>query len=264
MKKYLFFSDTHIGSNVSVAPPKYVSQDGISYPYTDVGKLIYNKVWKPMCEQYGPYQCAFALGDLVEGSNFAEYGIGCWNTDIYEQSRCAKGLFEMIPTKEMLCFEGTLYHGGKNPNGDRILSGMLSNAYWAGIEKSFTIKPDNDSELQDLVWCHAKHKIGHASKPSTEVSTLASEAERIHIDQQYYGDVRLIVRAHRHRSSHVNISGNIHGIVLPCFKGRDAYGRREVTQIPDLGFAVVTIEDKDNIDVKIKRFRLENDDVYAI
>jgi hypothetical protein len=74
-----------------------------------------------------------------------------------------------------------------------------------------------------------------------------------------YKGFDIILRGHAHYTVRVSF-GNTHGIICPCWKGRDEFAaRRSLSMMPHLGYVVINI--KDRIDIETHAFTLKGKDL---
>lgn len=223
VKRIVFLADIHAGSDVAPAPP------GVSHDQTGIQRDLY-RYWEEMVDYVGRVDAVVANGDLIDGPNQIEEGIGTWTTDIDLQARTAASLLALIKSPRYYILQGSGYHTKRNISGDRLvathLSGMRRDAIWCGYTLAMDV---------DRVRFHVKHKVGIAP------SALRSEREKIARHASVYGAIDVLVRSHKHVFEFYGQRGEIN-LVTPGFKGRDSFVAERNPHPPDVGFILFEVE----------------------
>ena len=214
MKRALFISDIHAGSNYSVAAPKSrTDYEGGTHGMNPIQKNILWPRWKEMCSSE-PYDFVVVNGDLVDGINRKSGGLGVWTSIMDLQAEGAARLLNMIPLKKggiIYIVGGTPYHVQDNPGVDQLVSHKINemggNAKYVGVE--FILKCEGQK-------IHITHPCGGGFYYGAMLN------REIVYSYLYEHTFTGMVRGHRHHF-HFDSDGHRFAMMLPAWKCRDDY-----------------------------------------
>jgi len=231
MLKVLVLGDWHIGSNVGLMLPEYTDPySGITIRANQIQTFLFEKFCQ-MLNSIGEIDILILNGDIIEGPNKAEQGLGVWTTDIHAQATCAAALVDMIPCKKIYCTQGSTYHTG-NPTGDKIVSDLVG-ADWIGDWQFI--------KINNTITIYLKHYGDFASLPYTRCTAQRKQA---FIAKAQGTDVDIFINSHTHHF-YASLDSNDTSISVPCWKGIDGYiGKRTIEQ-PDNGYVILNIDNSD-------------------
>lgn len=237
-KVVLPIGDMHVGCMGAIMPPEVVeypdtpSKRKYHYP-TDTQKELY-KLWEQMCDDYPQPDVLILNGDLVDGKNYKESGMGCWTTEMLTQCEAACELLGMLKPRKIIGTTGSAYHSEKNPNADEIITKALGGEFKGGYG------------VVDVNGCrfYAQHKVGvskstwqYRGTPIGRAIVLANLAGGA------YGHLDVILKSHAHYFYYVGTSNQL-GMILPCWKAHDDFGDTNVEFVdPCIGYVVFEVND---------------------
>jgi predicted phosphodiesterase len=239
MKKGLAVADLHIGNFVSLMPPRVIINTDAGATVilqNPIQREIYSK-WKE-ARADGPYDFIIIAGDICEGLNRKQKGIGNWTNDIAVQIQTAVDLIKMIPMKpgcekKIFIVQGSSYHTDDNLTSD----GMCAKLLGAKFNDELAIMIENEDYR-----IHVCHHVGGSSNMMYRSTPLAREMLAAAVHSEKYGkDFNLLLRAHMHYIWEIG-SRSHKGFILPCFKGRDSYvAKQSLAWVPDIGYLVIKV-----------------------
>jgi hypothetical protein len=216
-KTLLALGDLHIGSEGSIMTDEVNTEDCNEgrnrryFPNLTQKKIL--EKWYEMVDEVPRPDILLLNGDLVDGKNYKEYGMGCWTTDVTLQAQVLAELVKMLKPGKIVVTSGSPYHSDRNPNMDRIAAGMCGGVFKGGYA-SINV---NGKRI------YAQHKISvsksswqYRSTPLGRALVLAalSEKEMGHYD--------LVLKSHAHYFCYCGFSNSL-GMILPCWKAFDPF-----------------------------------------
>lgn len=188
------------------------------------------KHWYDMCDME-KYDVVIADGDLVEGPNRKESGIGNWTNNLKTQSITAADLISMTEARKYYVTQGSPYHTGLNGSSDQDTAIELGAVF------------DEDLFLKiDKVRIYARHVTGYSDIPHGRSTALNRDMMNAELQKKMYGgSIDVHLRGHTHYTHEVTWEGK-KGIIGPCWKYRDGFVRRRGMNGNDLGFTVLYID----------------------
>ena len=249
-KRILVVSDLHVGNRVSIMPDE-VFIDQHERKMKIESNLIQKKIftqWEEMVDDVGRVDAILNLGDTCDGVNRKSSGTGLWTTDINLQMEVASNLLSMVHTNTYLGVQGSYYHVGDNQSSDRNVT--------EGFKGTFGDELAIVSEGKRI---HACHDVGVSSSGFAYRTTpIAQQMMLAALNPEYKG-FNLLLRAHAHYYVRVSFE-HTHGIICPCWKGRDEFAaRRTLAFNPHLGYVIINI--KDDIEIEPHLFTLKGKDL---
>jgi len=222
MIRALILSDVHMGSLVGPLPKKS------GYQETPVTEYLSDKFYNIM-RGIGHVDLCILNGDVVDGVNRCEEGMGLYTTDMMEQCELASELVSYIDTDRFEVFNGTGYHTKVNPSGDDIVCKLL-NGNWHDWQDVIT--------LEDIK-VHCRHWQPYSKHKWSRCTSQREEAYKMEHDGW---DIDIFIRSHTHSFEYSGSSQNL-TIGTPCWKGRDAYIEQKKMERADNGYIILNIDE---------------------
>ena len=237
-KKILIIGDMHVGSDVAIMPAEIQSlkterENSQLIKASPVQLKILDK-WHEMIDNEGKVDGIILNGDLVEGYNKKNNGLGTWSCDMDTQARAAKMLIQEIKYKKLYGTQGSLYHTNNNISVDKLVVEGLGGTF------------SHDLALKcDSVRIHASHKVGvSGSTWQYRTTPIARELVMSELNSMEFGKFNIVVRSHTHYYCAVQFGSSL-GIICPCWKGRDEYVRLlGMSYSPSIGYVILEIDGK--------------------
>ena len=239
--KILIVSDTHVGSMSGLMPPKvklYHPAGEKAFAVATTNQLKLYKAWEQMVDDVGGVDMVFHLGDVVDGKQPKEEGMGLWSTRIKDQVDAAVQLLKMVKFRgkpEYVLAEGTPYHTDRNPNADRLVAEELG---CGGNHYGPEVRIDIDGYK-----IHMAHKIG-VSTAAYRSTAMNRELVMDQMTASLKGTTYdLILRGHCHY--YVEVGGfRARGRTVPCWQFRTSYMAALGLGVqPELGYLVLSDEE---------------------
>lgn len=227
MLKILVLGDLHVGSHQGLMIPEFEDPSGMRIYSNPVQMFLFDYYCK-MLKTVGDVDIVILNGDLIEGPNKKNSGLGVWSTDIHTQAQCAAILIDMIRCKKIYCSQGSSYHTG-NPTGDKIVCELVGGE-WIGDWQFF--------ELNNSLTFHVRH---HGDFSTVPYSRCTGQRKEAMIAQAQNTNIDIYIRSHTH---HFNYSGNGNdlSIAVPCWKGVDEFIGKNSVEQPDNGYVMIYVD----------------------
>lgn len=228
MKSILILSDIHAGSMVGPMPDEYYDRD---YDYTYTANTVQSYLfgqWRAMADRVGHVDICIVNGDVVEGVNRFEEGIGVVSTNMMTQCGIAKDLLSMLSVGKFYFTSGSGYHTKKNTNHDRVVCDMM-HGEWIGTHGFINVEE---------VKIHARHWQSYSSVPYGRCTAQRKEA---YVNRTNGMDIDVYVRSHTHRYYYSGDSNDI-SINTPSWKGLDDWMNEKSQEIPDNGYVRLNVD----------------------
>lgn len=257
-KTVLTISDLHVGSKVAL------STNSRTDSYSNLRKKIFN-VWEKMTTDYSEPDLLILGGDLIDGQNRKEGGIGTTTNDLLEQADEAVELIKQIKAKQTIVVRGSQYH--VSPHG----TGLQIEEY---IARQLDAQPHPIEKGNHSAWhwfvtvngytFHIHHKISvprvwhYKSTPLARAMMMTKLHNSLRGEMAKYR-VNCVLRAHCHSFIAVEYATTL-GMTLPCWKVLDDYLEREdpLSYIPDIGFVTWQIDESGNANWTKHIFKCED------
>lgn len=240
--RILFVSDLHLGSSVGVMPWSVKLPDGNNVNCNKIQAQLF-KQWEKMCDNVQPDVCV-CNGDLCDGDNYHSGGEGLWTSDKDTQVNSAVKLLEMVDAKVYHGTDGSNYHTGNKWNLDRMVMEKLGGSF------------DIDQLIQyDGVTFHCRHATGFSKLPHLRSGPLNTDIFNTfmdNLDDDF--DIDVCVRSHTHYTHQVSWREML-GVITPCWKWKDTFGRQKTSLTPDLGYVYFDCDDGE-YSVNTRTFKL--------
>ena len=216
-KVMIAIGDTHLGSDGAIMPLEVNSEDWCEgrnrrYFPNQIQKDIYKR-WEMMVEDAPRPDILVMNGDLVEGKNYKENGVGCWTTDSMLQARALAELVGMMKPRKIIATSGSPYHSDSNPNVDKLATEMCGGTFMGGYA-NINI---NGKRI------YAQHKVSvsksswqYRSTPLGRALVLAA------LNEDDMGHYDIVLKSHAHYFCYCGFSNSL-GMILPGWKSTDNF-----------------------------------------
>lgn len=244
--RILVVGDMHVGSVDSLMPPivslhpDHPSRT-MEIEQNETQEFMYSK-WEHMCDM-GHFDHCFCMGDLIEGTNYKEDGMGTWTNERDTQINTAIDLLNMIDTDEFIGVQGSRYHVENNTSADNDVLTALGGQH--NVEGCKTV---------DGLRFHLRHVTGYSSIPTGRSSSLSKDMMNTQLQSESYGNVDIHLRAHTHYYHGVSWE-NSEAYISPCWKARDDFLKSNKIGGSDIGFLIIDVDGSDLNDCKVKNYK---------
>jgi hypothetical protein len=256
--RVLFIGDLHDGSEVALKSPDFVRQnrdDGkrVPIPNNPIQDIFYSE-WVNMCKVIGKVNLVVLMGDMCDGVNYKNEGCGTWTTNMNEQISDATNLLNMIDTDNYIGVKGSRYHIKDNMTADELVLQELgyrgNKTKWIDDEevgnesREYELHMDYDMrlEIEELSF-NLRHWLSTTSSTFMYRPTkIAREMLKLQTATQTLGEFDFVIRAHVHKYLYLDIDTEIVGVTLPCWKGRDDFARRSISDAASNGWFLMDID----------------------
>lgn len=259
MSKILIPSgDFHIGNKGSLTLPEVIlnadipsKKEVISANETQKNII---KIWEGLCDRYHKPDLLILNGDIVDGRNYHESGLGLWTTDVNQQAETFAELISWLKPRKIIGTSGSPYHSERNPCMDAI---AIRRCRTAGGKKAIFRQGYVSANINGCR-VHAMHKTT-ISKSTWQyrATPIARSLVLAELAKDTYGHYNVILKSHVHWFAYVGFSSYL-GMVLPCWKAYDPFGDTNIEfNDPAVGYVVFEIEDdgKFTFDFDITHFK---------
>jgi len=238
MKTMLAIGDLHVGNEGAVMPEDFMSESENPakrrrhFP-NKIQRILLDK-WYDMVDKYQRCDILLLNGDIVDGKNYKDTGMGCWTTDTSLQVEAAKQLIKLIKPRQIIGTSGSPYHSDRNPNGDKLAVEACGGTFKGGFA-NITI---NGTRI------HAMHKVS-VSKSSWQYRTtpVARGMVLAALNESDLGHYDISLRSHAHYFTYAGFSSSL-GMILPCWKSYDSFGDLNIEHAnPAIGYVAFQFED---------------------
>lgn len=257
IKNIIVISDTHIGCQYGLCPPRVKLDGGGSYTYSKFQKAIWER-WKlwwnkyvPLYTRNEPYVIVH-VGDAIDGVHHNSTTQISHN--ITDQIRTAYKILKphIEKANKYYHIRGTEAHVGKSAEHEEELAKML------GAEQD-----EYGNYARWELWLemnkrliHFSHHIGGTSSSSYESTSVYKELVESFVQAGRFGDrpPDMIVRGHRHRQFEVKV-GTRYVIVVPGWQLKTPYVYRLASgraSPPQIGGYVLRSGDEDPLYARSK------------
>jgi hypothetical protein len=252
-KTLLALGDLHVGNEGAIMPEEIESDPanpGKSRRHFAQGiqKTLIKK-WYEMVDECPRPDVLLLNGDLIDGKNYKDSGLGVWTTDMHLQAAALADLVKMLKPRQIIATSGSPYHTDRNPNMDRI-----------AVEKcGGTFKGGFASVNFDGLRVYAQHKVSVSKIWQYRTTSIARALVMATLNEPEYGHYNILLKSHAHYFTYAGFSSSI-GMVLPCWKAYDAFGDTNVEFAnPALGYVRFDFDGKDyTFDHHIFHFKVKD------
>lgn len=234
----LVVNDFHVGHTAGIMPHSVVDDNDNEYTANPPQKELF-EVWEEMKDEWKNPDFVIANGDLCEGTNRVEQGLGNWTTDSHLQVRVAVDLLASLGAKNYVITEGTGFHVGMNPSLDHQVADQLREKTGVkvryGPDMAVLIKEENYR-------IHTCHMIGVSGAFHYRSTPIATELMAARLNEEEYGKFDGLLRGHAHYYVYLEF-GQQWGAVTPGWKMKDAYLKRKGLKfVPKCGWFAFEID----------------------
>lgn len=277
--KMALIADTHVGSSVALWHPDTPIHEGGRWQLNKQQQLLLY-CWNDMIariEEIKP-DIGIHLGDIIHGDSPREGQLITRQPD--EQAKGAKLLMQpfVAAVRKFYMVKGTEWHEGRASKDVNRLAEELG-AVSSSLTEQFArwdlyLRMPGNPEREVFTAAGAKthfsipapvlhiaHHIGMSSVPWYEATvplrdTLMHLAELVRNYGEQAPNVRMVVRAHRHRFCHVHVAPDVHALVVPCWQFKTALAHKKVSaSVPQIGWVLVEWDGRDLV-VKERIYQL--------
>jgi hypothetical protein len=265
----LVVNDTHVGSTVALWPPGHPIQDGGLYEPNIVQQWLWQQ-WQAMLAEVRALPkppTLVLLGDLIQGG---------WPKDTQLvsplpsiQAAAAQTLLQPLVD---LCapgpylIRGTEWHEGAISDNVEMIARAMG-----GRKNPATSQYTWPGLYLDVQGCviHFAHHIGVSSVPAYEATIPTRELLTMigEMVRNWPGDspnLKMIVRAHRHRGVHVQLPPDLHAMVVPAWQMSTAFAdKRMPGLLPQVGYGLIEVR-RGRIFADVRTFALPRPAVQRI
>ena len=237
-KNGIILSDTHCGSEVGLTPPEFQYSPSSSCNQAKFAQLQAESWgwYKKATDSIGKVDYLFCLGDLIDGQNLKNAGVGQITTSIEKQCKMAIQCVQQVKAKKIEIVQGTGYHvTTQGIEAERLIA--------ESVGANFGIHTFVD--VNGFVF-NLKHKTSRSIIPHGRMTgpSRAKLWEVIWKETKGFPTSNLLVRGHVHYYQYYCSSmGAV--MTMPCLKTLgDRYGASNYDDTIDYGFIYFEI-DKD-------------------
>jgi hypothetical protein len=249
-KTLLALGDIHSGNEGAVMPEEVNSEDVNSgrnrrYFPTKIQKDILKK-WYEMCDECPKPDILLLNGDLVDGKNYKDSGLGTWTTDMNLQASALADLVKMIKPRQIIATTGSPYHSDRNPNSDQIAVEKCGGTFKGGYA---SIKINNHR-------IYAQHKVSVSKVWQYRTTGIARALVMATLNEPEYGHYDVLFKSHAHYFTFAGFTSSL-GMILGAWKAHDPYGDANIEFAnPALGWVRFEFDENDySFDHHIFHFR---------
>ena len=216
MKRALFLTDPHCGSQWGITPPPWqIHFERFHHVYA-----AQQEMWKHaerMHKKYRGVDVLAMLGDAIDGNGWRSKGTEAITTDREEQTEMARQFLDPFEAKKIVMVFGTAYHAGEGEDFERVLAKAM------GAEIHSHAFLDIEGTIFDV-----KHHVGSSSVPYGK-GTPIKKAQVLNALNSLYDEeplAKVIVRGHAHEYIAVDDEQYL-AIVLPALQSPNTkFGKR--------------------------------------
>jgi hypothetical protein len=271
-KRIVAFSDLHVGSTVGLWPGTFPVEGGGTYTVN-----IYQR-WLLECWYYmyleisrmDPKPIIVVVGDPVQGTHDRDGMLVTPKTDIQANAAYVllKPIREIIGDEFFYMVRGTEWHEGKSAENVEQLAEKLGarrdpasgqSTWWEvyyDIGSGAVLHAGSPSPV-----IHFAHHTGKSSVAWYEATVplrdlLMQVAELTRFFENQAPNLKMAVRAHRHRYVHVDVPPDLHAVVCPGWQLKTGFGFKVAhAMLPEIGYIIIEWDGKD-LTVKPRLFQL--------
>jgi hypothetical protein len=258
--RIVIFNDLHVGSVVGLWTEGQPLEGGGLYVPNKFQRWLMECWWRLVdeVERIRPKPLVVLDGDAIQGVNMRDGQLVTPNKSI--QVAAAFGLLEPVvrAARKFYMIRGTEWHEGKAAEDVEILAERLgavpnpATGQYTWWELYLDLgQPDDPKEEPPVV--HIAHHVGASSVPWYEATVplrdvLMFLAELWRFFGKAAPNVKVAVRAHRHRYIHVDLPPNLHAVVTPGFQLKTAFSyKRAAAMLPIIGYVILEYDGREVI-----------------
>lgn len=243
MKRALFVGDLHCGSDVAVMPRRVEEKTDAYSKNHDANELQLALLdfWTDMCEV--KYDYMFMMGDLTDGVNYHEHGVGSWTTNLKVQARAAADLLSMVRAKNRAMVYGSTYHVDENLTTEEYVAERLKLPDECHAKELIVEVEDNGRKWN----LHLLHEVGvsHAGW-NYRATPLLREMLLAEMNRDELDRIHGTIRGHAHYFVEARY-GTQFGFITPAWKLRDRFAMKMgLSTVPRTGYVVAEFDGAKN------------------
>jgi len=210
--------------------------------------------------QMRPSPTVFLVGDPVQGISDRDGMLVTTKTDIQANAafELLKPIRDAIGQKPFYMIRGTEWHEGKAAENVEQLAEKLGAKRdpASGQSTWWEIYYDIGGPV-----IHFAHHVGKSSVAWYEATVplrdlLMQVAELTRFFEDRAPNMKMAVRAHRHRYVHIDVPPDLHAVVCPAWQLKTGFGYKVAhAMLPQIGYVVIEWDGKD-LTVKPRLFQL--------
>lgn len=245
-------ADLHVGSTGALWAPEQQLAGGGMYVLNETQQFLLD-FWGKATRRIRRLQpdVLAIVGDVLQGKSIRDGQLVTNRCDI--QRKTAYRLLEPMreKTRQLFMFKGTPWHEGKASENTSDLGEMLDaevdpttgeRLLW----EAYIQLPGGDEPIM-----HITHHIGatkvswyEATVPLRDTLMLLSELTRWYKTQA--PNVRITVRAHRHRCIGIFIAPDMQAWTVPSWQVKTAYAhQKSIVTLPHIGYILIEWDGRD-------------------
>ncbi len=240
-KQVLFLSDFHCGSEVGLTP-KHWNDKPIPNDVSKHNKLvkIRRECWTWFKENIKDYINPDILvidGDLIDGQNIKQFGVGQLTTNLLKQAQMAVDIINIIDARKVVITYGSNYHvSSAGQEWEDVIATKVNASI--GIHQHI--------KVNGLVF-DIKHHCGRSSVPYGKYTPLAKQITQAMLWKEYkqFPGADVYIRGHAHKYKYLEDSMFV-AISLPSLKGLGEPMSKYWMDVVDFGFVVCDVTSKGN------------------
>jgi hypothetical protein len=238
-------ADTHVGSRYSLCGPVWIGKEGgnIASGRNAGQKMIY-QYWQyflKTCDKWNVDTVIF-FGDLINGTNRRESGLGQMTSDLDEQKRHLVDLATpLCENRVNLHVSGSGYHDSLDTRVHFDIADMLHGKYLGNIAN---VQLDGTKRMIN---------ISHGASAAFVYRTMIMSREALFMSEAIQlgklPNIDMIIRGHWHKFIHIHME-QIHILQLPGWEAFVpwhgallSYGKFQ----PDIGACILFIDKEDRM-----------------
>lgn len=236
-KTILFTSCWHLFSPVGVFPESYTMRDAndgrkIRFEPNGIQGTILDQ-FNEMAKDVGTVDYLVHLGDVCEGTRAnADATI----RDEEAQVDAASVMLSKIKYKKLIVLQGSDFHNTKY-GGTFSLDGYFASKNGGVFDQELYLKVNGTR-------FNFKHEVFAGADDAARARGIGDEMKKVQNKRDEYGPTDVVVRGHAHYFFSA-MSSKMEGIVVPCYKGKDAFMRKGPSHyVPELGYVFGEVSDK--------------------
>jgi hypothetical protein len=232
-QKVLIIGDTHVGSDAALAPEEIILESNNRILANDTQLAILQEFYN-MIDDVGTVDLLILNGDLIEGINYQNEGMGCLPTNIDVQVDNAIDILSEIKFRKAVGCKGTRYHCKSNPCGDKMVIEGLGGIFMDEVSMNIY-----DTRI------YANHRTSTRMQQwENRSASVAKDLLFAELNAMDFGKYDIIAKSHVHYYLAIDYGGSI-GFVCPGWKGRDEYAKSSINPFafnPSIGYIMFEID----------------------
>lgn len=243
-QRLLIVNDTHVGSTVALWPEGQPIQDGGSYAPNVAQRWLMGQ-WETMLNEVAALPSKptlVLLGDLIQGGHPRDAQLVTHQASI--QGSAAITLLRPLVERcgAVYVIRGTEWHEGAISDNMELVARELGGR--KNLATGMYTWPHLYLDLGGPI-IHLAHHVGVSSVPAYETTIPTRElltmiGEMVRQWPQDTPNLKMVVRAHRHRGVHVQLPPDLHAMVVPGWQLGTAFADKKMPGLlPQVGYGLI-------------------------